>query len=356
MGTHLVDWLLEGGHHVRVYDRSPSRFRDLPPEAEYMEGELGNHGLIREAVEGMEVVYHLVSTTLPKTSNDDPIYDVLSNLVDTIQLLEACVAAKVRKIVFTSSGGTVYGIPETAPIDEDHPTNPTSSYGIVKLAIEKYLGLFHHLYGLDYVALRISYLYGPYQDPKGQQGAISVFLHRVYAGRTINIWGDGGVVRDYLYVSDLMEALERTADIESRERARDFAKRAGEAHGRGGRRATRGRVLSRPSPGRAGKRAGYRPGTSRTGMESKDGARRGHSPDVGLDPHALRKQGGALTMRVLVTGAGGQLGLELQELLPQRGHEIVALARKELDIIDAWVVREAFDQHSPDLVINAAAY
>ena len=214
MGTHLVERLLEGSHFVRVYDRGPNSFRVLPPEAEYMEGELGNHGLIREAVEGMEVVYHCVSTTLPKTSNDDPIYDVRSNLVDTIQLLEACVAAKVRKIIFASSGGTVYGVPETVPIGEDHPTNPISSYGVVKLAIEKYLGLFHYLYGLDYAVLRISNPYGPYQDPKGQQGAIAVFLHHVYAGRPISIWGDGGVVRDYLYISDLMDALERAAEAE----------------------------------------------------------------------------------------------------------------------------------------------
>jgi UDP-glucose 4-epimerase len=163
-------------------------------------------------------VYHFVSTTLPKTSNDDPIYDVRSNLVDTLQLLEACVAAKARRIVFASSGGTVYGVPEAVPISEAHPTNPISSYGIVKLAIEKYLGLFYHLYNLDYTALRISNPYGPYQDPMGQQGAIGVFLHRLHAGRPVSIWGDGGVVRDYLYVSDLTDALVRAAEVESRER------------------------------------------------------------------------------------------------------------------------------------------
>lgn len=227
MGTHLVDRLLEGGYFVRVYDRSPNGFRDLPPQADYMEGELGNHGLIREAVEEMEVVYHLASSTLPKTSNDDPIYDVRSNLVDAIQLLESCVAAKVQKVVFASSGGTVYGVPEAVPVGEDHPTNPISSYGIVKLTIEKYLGLFYHLYGLDYTALRISNPYGPYQDPRGQQGAVSVFLRRIYAGQPISIWGDGDVVRDYLYVSDLMDALQRAAEVESRARVLNI----GSGHG-----------------------------------------------------------------------------------------------------------------------------
>ena len=218
IGGHLVRRLVESGESVRVYDRSPDKFRTSITGVEYVEGELGNHGLIREAVSGMEVVYHFVSTTLPKTSNDDPIYDVRSNLVDTIQLLEACVEAGVRKVVFASSGGTVYGPPETLPITEDHSAAPISSYGIVKLAIEKYLGLFHHLHGLDYAALRISNPYGPYQNPEGQQGVVGVFLNRLYTGRPITIWGDGEVVRDYLYVSDLMDALEYVARVETREK------------------------------------------------------------------------------------------------------------------------------------------
>ncbi len=207
IGTHLVDGLLEEGWPVRIYDRSPNRFRATPGGAEYVEGELGNHGLIRAAVEGMEVVFHFVSTTIPKTSNDDPIYDVRSNLVDTLQLLESCVEAGVRKVVFASSGGTVYGRPQGGSIAEDHPANPITSYGVIKLAVEKYLGLFDHLHGLDYTALRISNPYGPYQDPGGQQGAVPVFLNRLRTGRPVTIWGDGSVVRDYLYVSDLVDAL-----------------------------------------------------------------------------------------------------------------------------------------------------
>ena len=215
MGGHLVWRLLEKEHQVRIYDRGLDQFRTIPRDAEYVEGELGNHGLIREALEGVEVVYHLVSTTLPKTSNDDPIYDVRSNLVDTLQLLESCVAAGTSKVIFASSGGTVYGSPKTTPISEDHPTDPISSYGITKLAVEKYLGLFRHLYGLDYAVLRISNPYGPYQNPEGQQGAIGVFLHRILTGRPITIWGDGSVMRDYLYIADLVEALVLAANKET---------------------------------------------------------------------------------------------------------------------------------------------
>jgi UDP-glucose 4-epimerase len=218
IGTHLVDGLLEEGYPVRIYDRSPNRFRATPQNAEYVVGELGNHGLIRAAVEDVEVVFHFVSTTIPKTSNDDPIYDVRSNLVDTLQLLESCVEAGVRKVVFASSGGTVYGQPRTLPITEDHPTNPITSYGVIKLAVEKYLGLFDHLHGLDYTALRISNPYGPYQDPGGQQGAVPVFLHRLRTGHPVTIWGDGSVVRDYLYVSDLVEALKQVAEAETQQK------------------------------------------------------------------------------------------------------------------------------------------
>ena len=184
IGTHLTDRLLGGGHRVRVYDRGLNKFRALPRAAEYVEGELGNHGLIREALNGVEVVYHFVSTTLPKTSNDDPIYDVRSNLVDTLQLLESCVEAGVRKVVFASSGGTVYGVPQEVPLTEKHPTAPITSYGVVKLAIEKYLGLFSHLHDLDYTVLRISNPYGAYQNPVGQQGAVAVFSEPHLQGRT----------------------------------------------------------------------------------------------------------------------------------------------------------------------------
>ena len=218
MGTHLVDGLLEDGHRVRIYDRSPNGFRATPKGAEYVEGELGDSGLIRAAVEGMEVVFHFINTTIPKTSNDDPVYDVRSNLIDTLGFLESCVEAGVRKVVFASSGGTIYGQPQSVPIAENHPTEPITSYGIVKLAVEKYLALFEHLHGLDYTALRISNPYGPYQNPGGQQGVVPVFLRRLRAGQPVTIWGDGSVVRDYLYVSDLVEALKLAAGAGTRQK------------------------------------------------------------------------------------------------------------------------------------------
>lgn len=212
MGTHLVERLLEDGHAVRIYDRSPNRFQSVPCGASYSEGELGNHGLIREALEDVEVGFHLASTALPKTSNDGPVYDACSNLVDAIQLLETCVETRVRKVLFASSNGTVYGIPESVPISGDHLTHPITSHGVVKLAKEKYLNLFHLLYGLDYAVRPISNLYGPLQNPEGRQGAVGIFLRHLHLGRKITVWGDGSVVRDYIYVSDLVEAFARTVE------------------------------------------------------------------------------------------------------------------------------------------------
>jgi len=211
IGTNLVDALLKSGHEVRVFDRFPGRFKEPLSEVEYLWGDLGNHGEMAEVVRGVDYVYHLAYTTLPHTSNEDPLFDIRSNLIDTVQLLQECRQAAVKKIIFMSSGGTVYGIPETVPIKESHSTNPICSYGITKLAIEKYLSLFHRLYGLEYLIARISNPYGEQQNPGGKQGAVTVFLGNVLSKKPIVIWGDGEVVRDYIYIGDVAEALVKAA-------------------------------------------------------------------------------------------------------------------------------------------------
>lgn len=164
-----------------------------------------------DALRGVDVVYHCIGTTLPQTSNENPVHDITSNLVATLRFLDAAAAARVKKVVFLSSGGTVYGIPKTVPIPEDHPTDPICSYGIQKLAIEKYLALYQRLHGLDYAILRAANPFGRRQRPEGAQGAVTVFLHRAVRGEPVEIWGDGTVVRDYLHVSDLVRAAVRLA-------------------------------------------------------------------------------------------------------------------------------------------------
>ncbi len=207
IGSNLVESLARLGHAVVVYDRSEALFAPRLPDVEYVFGELGNAGMIADVLREGDIVYHLVSTTLPATSNEDPGFDVVSNVAATVNVLEECVKARIDRVVFSSSGGTIYGVPETLPISEDHPTNPVCSYGISKLAIEKYLALFRHLHGLEYVVLRPSNPFGRYQNPRALQGAISVFMHRLLRQEKINIWGDGSVVRDYIYIDDLVEAL-----------------------------------------------------------------------------------------------------------------------------------------------------
>ncbi len=211
IGSHLVDRLLAEGHAVRVFDRNEELYRRPLAGVEYCHADFGNRTLLAEALDGIDIVFHLISTTVPKTSNDDPAFDVTSNVVETIALLERCVARGVKKVVFLSSGGTVYGAPAALPVSEDSPTNPECSYGIAKLTIEKYLALFSHLHGLDYVVIRPSNPYGSRQNPFGIQGAISVFLGRVAAGKPIEIWGDGEIVRDYIFVDDLVDGIYRAA-------------------------------------------------------------------------------------------------------------------------------------------------
>ena len=165
IGTSLVDYLLESGIEVRVFDKYPSRFRDPLENVEYVTGDLGNHGDLHEAVQGVDWVFHLAYTTLPESSNEDPGFDVRTNVIDTLQLLEESKNSNVKKFVFVSSGGTVYGEPKEVPIKEEHTTEPICSYGITKLTIEKYLHLFNHLHGLDYVVARIANPYGERQNP-----------------------------------------------------------------------------------------------------------------------------------------------------------------------------------------------
>ena len=204
IGSHLVDQLLAKGHQVRVLDRTPERYRQPLPKVDYRLGSFADAPLLAEALEGVQVVYHLISTTVPSTSNLDPVADVEGNLIATLRLLQLMTQKNISKIVFLSSGGTVYGIPEKTPICENHPLHPICSYGVVKVAIENYLEMFHKLHGLEYVVLRASNPYGERQGHVGVQGVIGTFMMKLLNGESIDIWGDGGIVRDFIYVSDLV--------------------------------------------------------------------------------------------------------------------------------------------------------
>lgn len=211
IGSHLVTALLDLGFRVRCLDRphvKPIGESHLSnPNFELYEGDFSSETDVAEAVKDCDFCFHLVSTTLPKSSNADPVFDVESNVVGTVRLLNHAVANHLKKVIFVSSGGTVYGTPVDVPISETHPTNPACSYGITKLTIEKYLALFRNLHGLDYTVLRLSNPFGEGQRTFSNQGVIAVFLGKALRGEPIEIWGDGSVVRDYIHVSDVIDAI-----------------------------------------------------------------------------------------------------------------------------------------------------
>lgn len=216
IGSHLIDALLAKGFYVRCFDRPHVAPLGEPhlsnPLFELYEGDLVSEADVSGALEGCDICFHLVSTTLPKSSNADPVFDVESNVLGTVRLLTHAVKAGVKKVLFISSGGTVYGVPMQVPIPETHPTDPICSYGISKLTIEKYLGLFKQLHGLDYTVLRIANPFGERQRTHASQGAVAVFLGKTLRGEEIEIWGDGSVVRDYIHINDVVSALMAAID------------------------------------------------------------------------------------------------------------------------------------------------
>jgi UDP-glucose 4-epimerase len=209
LGSHIVDKFLAEKHDVCVYDLYPERFRRSPKGIKFYTGDFGNVGALDELIStGFDAVIHCVSTTTPKSSNESPEFDIQSNVIGTLYLLDICVKHKVGKLVFMSSGGTVYGdIGDLDLVDESHSVKPMCSYGVSKLTIEHYLEVYRHLRGLDYVALRLSNPFGERQSPLRALGALTVFLHRTLKGQNVEVWGDGAVTRDFIYVGDVASAV-----------------------------------------------------------------------------------------------------------------------------------------------------
>lgn len=203
IGSHIVDLLLAEGHEVRIFDRSSDPWRKPLAGVSYFYGDFSHTTVLAEALQGADAVIHAISTTVPSTSNLEPIADVESNLQNTLRLLQLMVSAQVSRVIFLSSGGTVYGVPKCMPVPEEHPLDPICSYGVVKVAIEKYLGMFECLYGIKPLVLRASNPYGPRQGHRGVQGVIGTFMQKIVSGEGVSIWGDGSVKRDYLYITDL---------------------------------------------------------------------------------------------------------------------------------------------------------
>lgn len=158
-------------------------------------------------ISGQDVVYHLISTNNPTSSNKNVGSEIATNIIITINLLEACVRNKVKKIIFISSGGTVYGKTDGQPVKETANTKPITTYGIQKLTIEKILYLYNYMHQLDYVIFRLANPYGPYQRPNGKLGVISTFVNKAIHDEEVVVYGDGNVIRDYIYIDDAVRCI-----------------------------------------------------------------------------------------------------------------------------------------------------
>jgi len=212
IGSHLVDVLVASGASVRVLSRHASIHSPPLKGVDYHYADFTDIGGLSESLMNVDVVYHLISTSIPATANLDPAADINGNLLPTVKMLELLCQVGVPRLIFLSSGGTVYGNAKIVPISEEHERNPLSSYGIVKVAIENYITMFSAQHGLKSLVLRVSNPYGPRQARIGIQGVIPTFFQRIISGEEIGIWGDGTSVRDYLYISDLVAALMECAN------------------------------------------------------------------------------------------------------------------------------------------------
>ncbi|HWR39063.1 MAG TPA: NAD-dependent epimerase/dehydratase family protein [Patescibacteria group bacterium] len=204
LGNNIAAALARTGEEVIIFDKNCPAEGDSA--IQYVAGDFSQLQCCTDIFNHVDILWHLISTTVPGIADQNPAYDMETNVIHTIRLLDLAVKHKIKKVIFFSSGGTVYGIPQHLPIGEKHPTDPISSYGIHKLTIEKFLFLYHQKYDMDYVIARVSNPYGKGQINRLGQGVIPTFYHKILAGEEIEIWGDGKNIRDYIYIDDLVEA------------------------------------------------------------------------------------------------------------------------------------------------------
>jgi UDP-glucose 4-epimerase len=210
IGSHLVDGLAAAGHSVTAFGRFTSSTPNYTASGvTLVRGEFLNRQDLDRAVEGADLVFHFLSTTSPATAEGDPTLDIRTNVAQTVELLEACVAGGVGQLFFASTGGAIYGPQGKASYVETDLAEPVSPYAIGKLSIERYLRYFEVMHGLQSTALRISNPYGTRQPPHRVQGLIPIVLQQILHGEPVVRFGDGSMVRDYLYVDDLVQMVLR---------------------------------------------------------------------------------------------------------------------------------------------------
>lgn len=219
IGSHIVENLLNTQHQITVLTTSSGIHPNIAPfidKIKLVRGSFGDQVLMEQLLTGVDYLIHLAWSSVPKVASDNPAYDAQTNVIGGIYLLQAAVKTNVKKIIFISTGGALYGIPQYTPIDEQHPLRPISAYGISKMSFERYLHFFFKNHQLDYTILRVANAYGTRQNLTKGQGVIGIWLDKIRKNDTIEIWGDGTIIRDYIYVADIAKAVVKAVDYQGK--------------------------------------------------------------------------------------------------------------------------------------------
>lgn len=217
IGGNLALSLVRQGAEVRAFGR---RRRDGQDHgvADWIDADFSDRAALGMALEGISHVFHLLGGSNPAANNAAPLGEIDSNVTPSLALFDACCAAGIEKLVYVSSGGTVYGPNAGVPTSEDAPTDPITAYGAGKLAVEKFLRVYQRHHGLDYCILRVANPFGPLQPPGRGQGFIAHAMHSALQGASIELWGDGSVVRDFVFIDDVVDAILAAGDHHGKER------------------------------------------------------------------------------------------------------------------------------------------
>lgn len=207
MGSNLIPALLQAGHSVKIISRGGDFENKYIDNVQYFSGEYNDQSILERALPDTDLVIHLAYSTVPENSTLNPVSDIQTNVIPTLQFIEACSGYKVKRFYFVSSGGVVYGNRSEFPIKESDKTEPVSSYGISKLMIENQISLLKEKYGIDCCIFRVANAYGIGQTDRNNQGVVNIWMNQIQTGSTINVMGDGNVIRDYIYVDDVSAAF-----------------------------------------------------------------------------------------------------------------------------------------------------
>jgi len=209
IGSGVAARYLAAGHNVAIVDNlSTGRKENLPAGARLFEADITDQVSLERIFEEVrpEVVNHHAAQMDIRRSLREPLFDAHVNVTGSLSVLELSVRYAVRKFIFASSGGAIYGEPRVLPAKESTPEMPISHYGVAKLSVERYLYAYHHLYGLEFIALRYANVYGPRQNPHGEAGVVAIFAGQMLRGEATTIFGDGSKTRDYVFVDDIVDA------------------------------------------------------------------------------------------------------------------------------------------------------